>query len=890
VTGQVVMGGTTLIGNTRYVPKIDAFQQMADLADWYLSPNTGLPWTVTEVDNIISAANADTFGINVFGKLDSQGMRSSAFWVEVTHCLENRMGFLDQRGYIRKGWDRYALGSALALSANTEYFAILGALNGSTFDAFSFSLMNPTLTSDIPSTSPSDNNHDHRQGSGFLDTGPGGIARDGTTQSVYTTNEALAFLFETSGAVINGESQAYSALATKDVYQGATANVGQQLTTPGAGLPAAYSGVQFTVAWQDQCTMPQRPLNIEIRHGAGAISGGGTLDSTASLDPNNMLDGTLRDYFVKLDSSFVPAINTQYVILFKCAGFPGYRFQRHDTRSDDLTAGTGTTLAMIEGATQGGQTDSYVEAGAQLTRYDLPVALIPPPAAPTLTATVVPAAPTNPGAADAESGTTSPPYVLLTWSASALGSSFGWYTVYRRRRMMPTLPWVKVAVIGPRTDGLGATAAQVEANWREFRDYEAAYTPPNVGDCFAVNGWDYAVTTYNTALNLESIVGASPGVALGVIVPPGPDDWQVSNQAPWLNWPLRTQKAAPSDVLAQPKVYPQVAGRDFSIVRVSGQAVGRRYKLGWQFQDRGIGFSDEYPELRGPRAAAGGGRQIAVMRIRGDRNFGVLSEPATTPTAVGVTATADLYVTGNESLQVGFDSPAGLVPDGSSQFLTTPSTGLLNPAGRPFTVFMAAIFPSTAAKSHLSKGNITGGGAGYGFRNSAGGTMRFTASDGGNLVTPSYANWPFDGFLHVAVGTYDGTNLAKLYCDGVEVARDNALPPGAITNAVALVAGADNGGASQFSALAPVQSWGVYMGLLTPSQVLSLSKYLLSHSMVRVPPGPSAFYDVRDQRCWDGQDLTKIRDLSGNGLDAASVGTPIPRGAPFPYSELDAPR
>src|SRR5262245_22867075 len=107
IQGEVVINGTTYKGPPRTVRKADAYQTIPDLTDWTISPVTGLPWDWNEIDDILDAADADTFGLRVWGIAGVRGVRVSAYWLRVTYCNENRIGFYDTRTALRTGWDRY---------------------------------------------------------------------------------------------------------------------------------------------------------------------------------------------------------------------------------------------------------------------------------------------------------------------------------------------------------------------------------------------------------------------------------------------------------------------------------------------------------------------------------------------------------------------------------------------------------------------------------------------------------------------------------------------------------------------------------------------------------------------------------------------------------------
>lgn len=79
---------------------------------------------------------------------------------------------------------------------------------------------------------------------------------------------------------------------------------------------------------------------------------------------------------------FISTLNQQYVVYLKSAATAGkgWTVALLDSASNQLASGT--TQAEVEGATIGGTTDGFDQAGSVTTRYDFAVALCSPPAAP----------------------------------------------------------------------------------------------------------------------------------------------------------------------------------------------------------------------------------------------------------------------------------------------------------------------------------------------------------------------------------------------------------------------------------------------------------------------------------------------------------------------------
>jgi len=212
------------------------------------------------------------------------------------------------------------------------------------------------------------------------------------TSAVEIPGELEPLLIYTGAAAstVNPESQPYAAMLQNgltEIRSGQSA--GQQVTGAAA---TQYSAVKLVVS-RFSAADPNQFLTVEVRHGGGALTGGGTLDATArvypaQLDPTN---GTYKTVSVIVPiTPFTSILNQQYVIYLKSTAtqFHGWGVALLDTRSDAVT---GVTVADVEGASVGGQTDGYDNsAGTVVTRYDAAVALLGPPTAPSgFTATAV---------------------------------------------------------------------------------------------------------------------------------------------------------------------------------------------------------------------------------------------------------------------------------------------------------------------------------------------------------------------------------------------------------------------------------------------------------------------------------------------------------------------
>lgn len=470
-----------------------------------------------------------------------------------------------------------------------------------------------------------------------------------------------------------------------------------------------------------------------------------------------------------------------------------------------------------------------------------------------------------------------PPRVLLTWTASSLTTSFGGYRVYRRPLRTPAATWNK---IGEITVPAGYTAATVEAQHNSFVDYDMGWS---VSGHQWADGWQYAVTNVNATTGLESTMATTTTSAQ-------PADagsaWLTCNAAPWLNVPLDGLNTLTTDDSDQTIYAQQPAARNAALMRTRFELPYRSAGLAF-YQTSRVGQDP----LRMYRAAYASGNTFA-LHLQGDRLVGGLMPlKSVNRSLVGDFApTAGMVETATEATgftAADFNRAAGIVLNGSSQYLTVADNDLLDPSSSAFTVVVAAAFSSTASKYALSKGNA-GVGNGYWIRTTAtANQLQFFfqgATTSGNASETS-ATW-FDGNVHVAVATSSGTAQA-LYRDGNTTAvGTSSTTHGSISNSTALCVGANNAGAAGFMAAAPVRAFAVYMRVLTATEIQAASYYLLGYPGYRMPYGASVFHDLRDTRCWNGIRATTT-DLSGNSLSGTVAGSPSTRGIPWRLELLD---
>lgn len=345
----------------------------ARLGSWARNPGTGLPWTEAEVDDILDPADADTFGVEVGGRLAASGFRLIGRWLRVWHCAENRVGFYYQGGQPADGWTERTLTATAALTADTSYWYVIYPLTGGPGD-----LLRVPRPRDPQAVLDDDGagNGEHRSAYELKLFSQGGCAVEATE----IPGGLLPVLLD-SGA-IETPSQPYAQVDELDINRDETAGTdpGQQVT---ATVGTTYAAVMATVGWANPQHRPDRPLTIEVRSGSVA----GALIATATLHQVDTRTG-VRQVIIPLDAAF-PSAGVQYhlVVASQASVDRSWRLYRLDTRSDDI--GSGTTAAEIQGASQGGTTDSWFVDGASDDRYDLPLALVASPPGPAgLTATV----------------------------------------------------------------------------------------------------------------------------------------------------------------------------------------------------------------------------------------------------------------------------------------------------------------------------------------------------------------------------------------------------------------------------------------------------------------------------------------------------------------------
>lgn len=339
------------------------------------NPATGLPWTLTDVNDLVATTASDEFGIRVRGRVAATGIRVLGLRVLVDAATENRFGYYYSTTTPPAGWNELALTAGAALSANTWYHVTVAPLR----DTGSLTVPTVAHPGVVAAASASASVGEHRRTAAVTLAAPAGTG----TAAAVRPGELIPVLIDTTAPAINGQSVPWVDLEWVPVNAAAAygANFGQQITT---AATTTYGGLAVPVAWEDPTRRPRQPLKITVRTGTLTDSGG-VLVGTAVLDPDDVADGTPRVALARFPAGVSHAATTSHRLFFSCAAAEGrgWKIPVLDSRSDLVT---GTTASEVQGQTFGDTTDSRLLAGAENDRYDVPVALVAVPAP--ITATV----------------------------------------------------------------------------------------------------------------------------------------------------------------------------------------------------------------------------------------------------------------------------------------------------------------------------------------------------------------------------------------------------------------------------------------------------------------------------------------------------------------------
>ena len=276
-----------------------------------------------------------------------------------------------------------------------------------------------------------------------------------------------------------------------------------------------------------------------------------------------------------------------------------------------------------------------------------------------------------------------------------------------------------------------------------------------------------------------------------------------------------------------------------------------------------------------------------MLTPRGDVAVGAVDAPGVAHNLNPILdLTATLTETSRHPAPVDYNHPAGIVTDGSTNYANTSYSSSFDPGSSAFSLVYCGI-PQDGANKAVT-GAISGGFTRYyGLTGAGSSAFKFEVGGASATATASETSsaW-FDGNRHVAVGVTTGT-AQTLYRDGTSVAT------AATTHgAVALTTGGNGSlgagclGAGTSPSAGVVQAWAYYARALTATEARDASYYLLGYPGYRMPYGPVLFFDLRDDRCWNGVSTT-LTDLSGNRNPGTLTGSPSTRGIPWPLDELE---
>jgi hypothetical protein len=376
VTGRLTIGGIPYQISNAQVPVGTGFN-VYNLGSWAFNPASSLPWTQTAVNTVVAAGATDSMGLTASSYFGGAGQfQVSGLYVVVRHVAENRKGYLYNAGVVRPGWDRYALTNLVAPVNNTYLYVVTWSpkANSSNY----VTIPGVADLTGVVASGPTVAQGEHRQTFGMThEAGVGTLANEGARITIFPS------LLEHS-ATIQSQSQPYVDINPLIINAATTANTGESLTSA-AGVNL-YGGVRVPVGWESEGVQPDAPLTIQVK----TLINGGSILATATLQPGESVSD-LDLTTIAFAAGWTPTASTQYFVHFSSTATAGsgWSVGRLDTRSDNRQSGTGTTVANIEGAGQGGQTDGYFTNGAHDHRYEIPVSLLQAPTAPgSLTATV----------------------------------------------------------------------------------------------------------------------------------------------------------------------------------------------------------------------------------------------------------------------------------------------------------------------------------------------------------------------------------------------------------------------------------------------------------------------------------------------------------------------
>ncbi len=482
-------------------------------------------------------------------------------------------------------------------------------------------------------------------------------------------------------------------------------------------------------------------------------------------------------------------------------------------------------------------------------------------------------------------GTASAPLMIVEWDPSNLGDRFGGYSLWSRPTRAVAEPWGQLAWMPPPQ---GRAPAIVEDQHTKFIAYRLGWRNAGVSAIGRwEDGWDVAVAAHDALTGRATRLDDAD--VSGVVVTGDAHPWLVSDARPELNQPLiKTEEAKGSH--PRRRIDHEIVGRGLTTARVQVELPTREYDVSTMLLDA-VGED----QLRYLRAAAASGEQMCLHLPLGDRICGVLDAPKdfTHTDELQLAVTFNLVETGRPPAvpltPADINVPAGVVLDGSSQYVKVAHSSALTPGSGPFSLVVLCV-PANFAGSRwmATKGNLgTADGIGIGTTGNSDEVQGVVAGASATATLTHASSLYSDGDPrgHVFEITSDGTDQ-RLYADGIEV-DDAQVTTGAISNVLGLIFGANNDGAAGWMAADPMIAGAYYSKKHTADEAAAAAHYLLGHPGYRMPADSiECFLDARHKDCWNG--ISAIwKDLTGKRRHGTVTGGPPTRGIVRALNELE---
>jgi hypothetical protein len=374
------IGGVRYFGAYFYMGNVNGYPGVFTTR-WFYNPATLLPWTRADVTAF--GTGTDEFGIEV---QPTSGVAAAASVIHkelrliVSRVTENRMGAAYSSslalGASAPRWQERGLTSIKgALTATTwYYFHILNWLNANAGNFWTTSILKDSSVNTLggvqEATSAASTTGEHRK---VYETTLGYGAT--ITAANAQVGEMFGMILDRAGT-IETQSQPYVFNDTP----GLLVNDNEQGITTAAAT--TYGGLVVPGRWQSPLGT-DGTVTVEVRHGAGADTGGGTLDIGPFPVDVSSWGVDLADRIILFPAPFAFLATTLYYIRFFGSGSAGRLVQLERIYDDSANVSTGVTAAELDGATQGGTTDhaAFANNFIVVNSGDMPLALLAAPAA-----------------------------------------------------------------------------------------------------------------------------------------------------------------------------------------------------------------------------------------------------------------------------------------------------------------------------------------------------------------------------------------------------------------------------------------------------------------------------------------------------------------------------